>query len=132
VFVFPVCVSCVCLCLRVCVCVCVAGWLAGARGVSSLLGIRAPEGQSSLIFASVFVITWCGAAVVTVNAQLLGGTLSFFQSVCVLGTCTSRADRMGRRVVTARCVCACVCCASCVLPHFVFVSFLSVSCACLP
>ena len=28
-----------------------------------------------------------GAAVVTVNAQLLGGNLSFFQSVCVLGYC---------------------------------------------
>ena len=35
----------------------------------------------------MFVIVWCGAAVVTVNAQLLGGTLSFFQSVCVLGYC---------------------------------------------
>lgn len=74
-----------------CVCVRVTGWVLGCW--RSLLGIRAPEGQSSLIFASVFVITWCGAAVVTVNAQLLGGTLSFFQSVCVLGTCTQLPAR---------------------------------------
>jgi protein YIPF6 len=30
---------------------------------------------------------WAGAAVVTLNAQLLGGKVSFFQSVCVLGYC---------------------------------------------
>ena len=28
---------------------------------------------------------WAGAAIVTLNAQLLGGRISFFQSVCVLG-----------------------------------------------
>ena len=28
---------------------------------------------------------WLGSAVVTYNAKLLGGTISFFQSVCVLG-----------------------------------------------
>lgn len=39
------------------------------------------------MFASVFVIVWCGAALVTVNAALLGGKISFFQSVCVLGYC---------------------------------------------
>ena len=38
-------------------------------------------------FTDVFIIVWCGAAVVTVNAQLLGGKISFFQSVCVLGYC---------------------------------------------
>lgn len=47
----------------------------------------APVEQKSLVFASVFVIIWCGAAVVTVNALLLGGNISFFQSVCVLGYC---------------------------------------------
>merc|ERR1712071_636701 len=35
-------------------------------------------------FAEVFVIVWVGAMVVTVNTKLLGGTISFFQSVCVL------------------------------------------------
>jgi len=39
------------------------------------------------VFAAVFVLVWGGAAVVTINAQLLGGKVSFFQSVCVLGYC---------------------------------------------
>ena len=55
--------------------------------LSILLSLSAPIGQASLVFASVFVIVWAGAAVVTVNAQLLGGQISFFQSVCVLGYC---------------------------------------------
>ncbi|KAK9508277.1 hypothetical protein O3M35_007974 [Rhynocoris fuscipes] len=38
-------------------------------------------------FAEVFVIVWLGAVVVTINSKLLGGNISFFQSVCVLGYC---------------------------------------------
>jgi len=38
-------------------------------------------------FAIVFVIVWMGAGVVTLNAALLGGNISFLQSVCVLGYC---------------------------------------------
>ncbi|KAA0202028.1 hypothetical protein HAZT_HAZT009600 [Hyalella azteca] len=38
-------------------------------------------------FAEVFIIVWAGAAVVTLNSKLLGGNISFFQSVCVLGYC---------------------------------------------
>jgi hypothetical protein len=38
-------------------------------------------------FAEVFVIVWVGAMVVTLNTKLLGGSISFFQSVCVLGYC---------------------------------------------
>ena len=45
------------------------------------------EDESAPVFAAVFVIVWCGAAVVTINAVLLGGTVSFFQSICVLGYC---------------------------------------------
>jgi hypothetical protein len=73
-----------------------------------MLSISAPAGQTALVFAAVFVIVWVGAAVVTINAQLLGGKMyvichpfllptltllssffrsSFFQSVCVLGYC---------------------------------------------
>ncbi|KAI8976745.1 Yip1 domain-containing protein [Pilobolus umbonatus] len=52
-----------------------------------LLSIRAPETQSVAIFTGVFVIVWLGAAIVTLNAKLLGGTISFFQSVCVIGYC---------------------------------------------
>ncbi|KAF7996354.1 hypothetical protein HCN44_001986 [Aphidius gifuensis] len=38
-------------------------------------------------FAEVFVIVWIGSIVVTLNSKLLGGNISFFQSVCVLGYC---------------------------------------------
>lgn len=55
--------------------------------LATLLSWFAPYEQASLVFASVFVIVCCGAAVVTVNALLLGGDISFFQSVCVLGYC---------------------------------------------
>ncbi|OMJ91570.1 hypothetical protein SteCoe_5822 [Stentor coeruleus] len=41
----------------------------------------------TLIFSIVFVVVWIGSAVVTINAQLLGGTVSFFHSVCLLGYC---------------------------------------------
>mmetsp|Transcript_4774 Transcript_4774/g.12129 ORF Transcript_4774/g.12129 Transcript_4774/m.12129 type:complete len:253 (+) Transcript_4774:130-888(+) len=52
-----------------------------------LLSFKAPAGQAALVFAAVFCAVWFGSAVVTINAQLLGGTISFFQSVCVLGYC---------------------------------------------
>jgi len=57
--------------------------------LSILLSLRAPEKQASGVFAAVFCSMWMGSAVVTVNAKLLGGTISFFQSVCVLGYCVS-------------------------------------------
>ena len=50
-----------------------------------LLSFRAPTDQASLVFAAVFLAVWVGGTVVTINAQLLGGTISFFQSLCVLG-----------------------------------------------
>lgn len=40
-----------------------------------LLSITAPEDQGALVFAAVFFVVWFGAAVVTLNAQLLGGTM---------------------------------------------------------
>jgi protein YIPF6 len=49
------------------------------------LSFKAPTNQSSMVFAAVFCAVWIGSTVVTVNAQLVGGTISFFQSVCVLG-----------------------------------------------
>ena len=49
------------------------------------LSLRAPADQSSIVFAAVFCAVWVGGTVVTINAQLLGGTISFFQSLCVLG-----------------------------------------------
>ncbi|KAL4211555.1 hypothetical protein CU097_010300 [Rhizopus azygosporus] len=51
------------------------------------LSASVPSNQSVPIFTGVFVIVWIGAAVVTINAKLLGGAVSFFQSVCVIGYC---------------------------------------------
>jgi len=52
-----------------------------------LLSFKAPTNEASLVFAAVFITVWFGSAVVTINAQLLGANISFFQSVCVLGYC---------------------------------------------
>jgi len=54
-------------------------------GLGVILSLKAPSEQASLVFSTVFVSVWAGSAVVTLNAQLLGGTISFFQSLCVLG-----------------------------------------------
>ncbi|XP_077421660.1 protein YIPF6 [Vanacampus margaritifer] len=43
--------------------------------------------QAGPQFAEVFVIVWLGSIVITLNSKLLGGTISFFQSLCVLGYC---------------------------------------------
>lgn len=55
--------------------------------MASTLSFTAQASQTALVFAAVFVIVWCGAAIVTLNAALLGGNISFLQSVCVLGYC---------------------------------------------
>jgi hypothetical protein len=55
--------------------------------LSIMLSLSAPPSQEMVIFASVFFIFWSGSGVVTLNCQLLGGKISFFQSVCVLGYC---------------------------------------------
>ncbi|CAB4399249.1 Yip1-domain-containing protein [Rhizophagus irregularis] len=52
-----------------------------------ILSFNGPTGQDISIFTGVFVIVWCGSAIVTINAKLLGGAVSFFQSVCTLGYC---------------------------------------------
>jgi protein YIPF6 len=38
-------------------------------------------------FAEMFILFWLGAIIVTLNTKLLGGDISIFQSVCVLGYC---------------------------------------------
>merc|ERR1719259_1334582 len=52
-----------------------------------LQGGATPDGHSGPEFAEVFLIVWGGAAAVTLNIKLLGGHISFFQAVCVLGYC---------------------------------------------
>ncbi|ORZ30057.1 Yip1 domain-containing protein [Catenaria anguillulae PL171] len=56
-------------------------------GLSITMSLSAPPEQTAHVFSGIFVLVWVGAAVVTLNTKLLGGTLSFFQSVCVLGYC---------------------------------------------
>ena len=43
--------------------------------------------RKSLSFAVVFVVVALGSLIVTFNAKVLGGQVSIFQSVCVLGYC---------------------------------------------
>ena len=49
------------------------------------LGIETPDKGKS--FGVLFLIMWGGSFVVTINTKLLGGHISFFQCVCVLGYC---------------------------------------------
>ncbi|CAG8605265.1 7594_t:CDS:2 [Cetraspora pellucida] len=55
------------------------------KGSSDVL--RDCKYQEIMAFTGVFIIVWFGSAIVTINAKLLGGSVSFFQSVCVLGYC---------------------------------------------
>jgi hypothetical protein len=52
-----------------------------------ILSTKAPVHQTSHVFTTVFIVMWMGSLVVTINAQLLGATISIFQSLCVLGYC---------------------------------------------
>lgn len=52
-----------------------------------ILSAKAPAKQTSHVFTTVFIVMWVGSLVVTINAQLLGATMSIFQSLCVLGYC---------------------------------------------
>lgn len=52
-----------------------------------ILSTKAPAKQTSHVFTTVFIVMWIGSLVVTINAQLLGATMSIFQSLCVLGYC---------------------------------------------
>eukprot|EP00842_Homolaphlyctis_polyrhiza_P005885 jgi/Hompol1/6298/HPOL_004921-RA len=56
--------------------------------LSVRLSITATPGQAATVFTATFFVIWFGSAVVTLNSKLLGGYISFFQSVCVLGYCT--------------------------------------------
>ncbi|KAF5381964.1 hypothetical protein D9615_004415 [Tricholomella constricta] len=52
-----------------------------------MLSLNAPASQALGVFTSVIVICSLGALAVTVQAKLLGGRVSFFQGLCVLGYC---------------------------------------------
>jgi len=57
-----------------------------------MLSINAPSEQSLGVFTSVIVICSLGALAVTIQAKLLGGRVSFFQGLCVLGYCIAPLD----------------------------------------
>ncbi|TFL03792.1 hypothetical protein BDV98DRAFT_611244 [Pterulicium gracile] len=61
-------------------------------GLSIMLSINAPAAQALSIFSSVVVICSLGALTVTVQAKLLGGRVSFFQGLCVIGYCLAPLD----------------------------------------
>ncbi|KAF8859082.1 Yip1-domain-containing protein [Acephala macrosclerotiorum] len=53
--------------------------------LSLFLSFRADSEQKSLVFSGVFAMVWIGEAVVTMQIKLLGGNISFAQSVCIIG-----------------------------------------------
>jgi len=53
--------------------------------LSFFLSRGAKDDQKSLVFSGVFALVWIGEAVVTTQIKLLGGNISFFQSVCIIG-----------------------------------------------
>jgi len=57
-----------------------------------MLSINAPADQALGVFTSVIVIVALGSVVVTIQAKLLGGRVSFFQALCVLGYCIAPLD----------------------------------------
>jgi len=63
------------------ICVVLAFLMQGSDSDSTSSDDSYPE------FADIFIIFWIGSIVVTVNSKLLGGCISFFQCVCVLGYC---------------------------------------------
>ncbi|EFP85728.1 uncharacterized protein PGTG_11057 [Puccinia graminis f. sp. tritici CRL 75-36-700-3] len=63
------------------------GPLVACLGLAVVLSLNAPPQQSLSVFTGVFVIVWVGSVIVTLNARLLGGRVSLFQSLCVLGYC---------------------------------------------
>jgi len=56
-------------------------------GLGALLSLNAPAANSISVFTAVIVIVSLGTFVVTVQTKLLGGKISFFQGLCVLGYC---------------------------------------------
>ncbi|KAI1172530.1 Yip1 domain-containing protein [Nemania sp. FL0916] len=50
-----------------------------------LLSICGQPKQKDAIFSGVFATVWIGEAIVTLQIKLLGGNISFMQSVCIIG-----------------------------------------------
>ncbi|KFY29955.1 hypothetical protein V493_02200 [Pseudogymnoascus sp. VKM F-4281 (FW-2241)] len=61
------------------------GPLVFCLALSLLLSFNARPEQKSVVFSGVFAMIWIGEAVVTAQIKLLGGNISFAQSVCIIG-----------------------------------------------
>lgn len=55
--------------------------------ISLCMSMIAPSHQASIVFSGVFSLIWLGEAVLTLNIKLLGGTVSFFNALSVIGYC---------------------------------------------
>ncbi|KAI1005987.1 hypothetical protein K3495_g2233 [Podosphaera aphanis] len=53
--------------------------------LSLFLSFTAASEQKSLVFSGVFAMVWIGEALVTAQIKLLGGNISFAQSICIIG-----------------------------------------------
>ncbi|KIV89595.1 hypothetical protein PV10_06981 [Exophiala mesophila] len=53
--------------------------------LAMFLSMRASSDQTDLVFSGVFTVVWIGEAVVTLQIKLLGGNISFMQSVSIIG-----------------------------------------------
>ncbi|CAJ0954200.1 unnamed protein product, partial [Mesorhabditis belari] len=49
--------------------------------------LHSQGGEAAPQFTQVFTLTFFGSVIVTLNIKLLGGQISFFQSLCVIGYC---------------------------------------------
>ena len=56
-------------------CICLSWTL--SKGATNL--------EANDIFGTVFCLIWVGSAIVTVNAQIIGGEVSMFHCICTLG-----------------------------------------------
>ncbi|KAI1100109.1 Yip1-domain-containing protein [Jackrogersella minutella] len=53
--------------------------------LSLFLSMRGKADQKDIVFSGIFATVWIGEAVVTLQIKLLGGNISFAQSVCIIG-----------------------------------------------
>ncbi|KAL7781492.1 hypothetical protein V8C37DRAFT_417303 [Trichoderma ceciliae] len=53
--------------------------------LSLLLSFTARSDQKDAVFSGVFATIWLGEAIVTLQIKLLGGNISFAQSICIIG-----------------------------------------------
>ncbi|GMH35985.1 hypothetical protein BSKO_03853 [Bryopsis sp. KO-2023] len=60
--------------------------------ILALVLVSNSEQDANKVFPVVFSVLGCGALVLTLNIVLLGGTIVFFQSLCLLGYCLFPLD----------------------------------------